>query len=326
MAKLSNLTLARCSLTDTTCLLLLDYLEECPSLEQLDLSENQITEITLTRFADILGKPDFRLKCLSLRDNSLKSKTSSAWEGPHQAEDSEDCPFSKVLRSLQHNRSLQILDLSHNYLNFSEVSLEVFQCFSLNESLVYFLLGSNRLICNTDSSDAFGLFLMHLPMSLAHLNLSNVGLVSVHAQQVYSATLLKPALKHLCLSHNMLGRDSTHILGSLLLNNTHLCSLELCNNNLWGSGASILGNSLQTNTTLLSLKLSRNHIGRAALDLVTACTSSENCNLRFLDLRKNDLSKDITEQIQEMVNNRQLSVVIDSSGPSFELQVQPWGL
>jgi len=280
----------------------------------LDLSENQLTKITLNRFADLLALPECRLECLSLRDNNLKSKSTSAWEEENENEDDNtDCALSKLLRALKGNKSLTLLDLSHNYLNFCSTSPEVFEEFSQNESLVYLMLGNNRLIANEYSSQAFGQFFAHLPQNIAHLNLSYVGLDSFQIQSVYEATLQKPNLTHLCLSDNMLGRDSCTILALMLRNNTSLRSLNLSDNHIWDSGARILSESIGSNTSLLTLELSRNRVGRASLDLVSSCVrSTEPIKLKLLDLRVNGVSHEVTQQIEELIKDKEMNVLLSS--------------
>eukprot|EP01123_Difflugia_compressa_P008472 TRINITY_DN2536_c0_g1_i1.p1 TRINITY_DN2536_c0_g1~~TRINITY_DN2536_c0_g1_i1.p1 ORF type:complete len:329 (+),score=25.25 TRINITY_DN2536_c0_g1_i1:3-989(+) len=303
---LTDVTLSRCSLNDDTCSVLIEFLFKNPTLlERLDLSENQLTSATLLKFASLLTLPDFKLKYLSLRYNCLKSKIKNDWET--EAVNTTSCALSSLFRSLKNNKNLLLLDISHNSLNFTQLSVDVLQDFAQNESLIYVMIGNNRLIVDEHSSDTFGQFFSHLPQSIAHLDMSCVGMDSQQMQPVYEALLQKPNLKHLCLSDNMFGRESCTILGQLMINNTTLKSLNISNSHILDSGARILSQYIGINCNLECLKLSRNRIGRAALDIVSACVEhnkqgelAENhqIKLRVLDLSTNGIMNDVLQQIE----------------------------
>lgn len=302
--KLQNLCFCRCNIGDDTLFPLLQFLIENPqALVRLDLSENNLTERSFIQFNHYLSQSQCSLQYLSMKNNKI---TSIRRLKKDEYSDNFLGSFFDVLKS---NTSLVLLDLSFNQLNFVDIDSKHIEELSQNSSLMYLMLGNNRLVQNENSIESLILLFNQLPEKLEYLNLSYTGIDSSILQAIYEAVMNKTNLKHLSLSDNTLGRDSSDILSLLIRNNTSLLSLDLSDIHLGDLGARQLGESLSQNTTLRTIKLSRNRIGRSALNLVNQCLNKTNLQI---DITNNTIPNDITERIQELCNNTTLQVHLGS--------------
>lgn len=264
-------------------------------LNRLDLSDNALTSLSVSRLATMLALDSCPLEFLSLRDNDIISipppapapprrgrRGAAVAAGKRPSQPHPECAFGQLLASLASNCRLRLLDLGRNELSLSFVTRDHLAAFQTNPTLDCLLLDDNRLLIDEATSEMFTVFLQCLPHCLQILNLSLVGIDSFQTEAICDAINEHPHLKCLLLADNVLGVDSCPRFARFLRENEKVRYLDISHNQFWDNGTRLLAAGLEYNTGLIGLRLDRNGMGRAALDLLQAIKRSRESSRSIL--------------------------------------------
>ena len=249
-------------------------------LEELDLSENPIGPKVATALLGICGEESCTLKRLVLRNCSL----SGFLDGDNDEDNRNMNTVGTVRDSLVRSKSLQVLDVSRNAIQDSDIA-GIADIIRRNNVLTSLDLSETEL-------DQEGLDVLTGALrtnTILHvLRLADAfGYVEPDFSSLAMA-LLSPGcgIQRLDLEDTGLQDESMQCLGDALRTNTSLLWLNLGKNNLRAGDVGIrhLAESLTVNTTLKELILSDNaELGRALIPLFRVLEHDNN-TLERLDV------------------------------------------
>ncbi|KAJ8725936.1 hypothetical protein PYW08_004119 [Mythimna loreyi] len=165
--------------------------------------------------------------------------------------------FRAMAKALQYNNTVEILNLTDNFLNNDA-------CYHMGDMLL-----SNNV--------------------LTELNLRGCRIGPQGAKRLFHSLHYNRSLKVLDLSYNQLGDEGMKPLATAVNSGLDVKKLNLSYNNISGIGVEILGNSLETNNKFTHLDLSWNQLYRKGGDTFLVKLSESTC-LEVLNLSWNTLS------------------------------------
>ena len=251
----------------------LQSLTQSNTLELLDISENEIQTEGAVRIFRTLKSNYGYLKKLILANNGI---TKSAAD--------------EIRVALTTNKTLEVLDLSHNKLQSTGIVEIMYSLNKDNKTLKDLNVESNDI---TDSATGKIAATLANNMSLEQLNLSGNSLKTKGAIRILGALEINKTLKML----SMRDCDITYTeqagdyIKNALACNSGLEKLLLCKNRLQTSGAIRIMQSLQKNSTLKVINLWNNNITDQVANEVANALSNNTC-LEELVLQKNQISSE----------------------------------
>ncbi|XP_041960839.1 protein NLRC5-like isoform X15 [Alosa sapidissima] len=294
--KLQTLRLADCKLTDKSYEMVASVLQSPNSLQELDLSDNDLGDSGAQLLSKGLSSSNCKIHTLRLTDCKLSEKS---------------CGI--VASVLQSPNSLIELDLNYNDLGDSGVQL-----LSKGLSSSHCKLQTLRLAKCTLSEKSCGIVatVLQSPNSLIELDL-NYNDLRDSGVQLLSKGLSSPhcKLQTLRLAKCKLLEKSCGIVATVLQSPNSLIELDLSHNDLRDSGVQLLSKGLssphcklqtlrlaectlteksfvsvasvlQSSNSLIELDLSHNDLRDSGVQLVSKGLTSPHCKLQTLRLRK----------------------------------------
>ncbi|XDV53593.1 hypothetical protein PO909_022061 [Leuciscus waleckii] len=285
--KLEKLGLRSCDVSDGGCADLSSALRSNPSLRELDLSGNKITESKLRKISPLLEHPQCKLQKLVLRSCNIS--------------DGGCAVLSSALRS---NLSLRELDLSGNYFGDSGVKqlsalLKHTQC--KLEKLELRACWIRDGVC-ADLSSA-----LRSNPSLRELDLSGNNIGDSGVDQL-SALLADPQckLEKLELRSCNISDGGCAVLSSALRSNLSLRELDLSKNNFGNAGVKQLSTLLKhTQCKLEKLGLRSCNISDGGCADLSSALRSNPSHLRELDLSENVITDSGMKQLSDLLEHPQ---------------------
>lgn len=221
LPSIESINLRENNLTDVALEPLLLALARCPHVLELDISENKVDAKAAGALALLLAAPGCALQRLTL-DNS----------------DVDDQECLKFVACLEANQSLLTLDLSNN------------------------LLGSHELVHGaTTGGEALAAFLNAPQCRLHTLSLAWNKIRHKSAMHLASALATNTTLTHLDLSYNGLGTMAGEVLGASLLDNTRLETLLLKSSSINATACISICVGVSQNASMRHLCIDLNPIG-----------------------------------------------------------------
>ncbi|XP_043853722.1 NACHT, LRR and PYD domains-containing protein 3-like [Dromiciops gliroides] len=320
--KLQKLSLSKCQLTASCCLLLSSLIKNKKSLTYLDLSMN------------FLGDEGMKALCEVLRNNCNIQELKLS-----------RCHFSNVCcknlsSALKAHGRMKYLDLSENVLEdvglnllcealgnpdcnlqelkLSQCHLTAASCHDLstcikNQSLTHLDVSGNflcdcgmRLLCEA---------LRHPACNLQKLMLSMCHLTDSCCQDVSSALKNNQSLIHLDLGCNSLYSHGVKLLCEALENEAcNLQTLQLWNCQLSAACCHALSSVLKKNQSLTHLNLGANSLGNNGVKLLCDALGNQNCKLQELKLCKCLLSAAGCQYLSSALKSNQSLIHLKLTG------------
>ena len=238
---------------DEYAVILSKILPNLPMLHELNLRDNRLTDVGLGAIVQvIIQKSD--LTVLNIGQNKIDGETAQALadyiaspscsiqELYLSNADVDDLEVQTFTTSLHTNRSIKVLDLSHNLIGVME-NINVVQpdFVTGGEAIAEMLLVNNSL---TSLNLAWNLIRKESAVAVGQALAHNTGLISLN------------------LSYNALANDGSQAVGHALVSNNCLEALDLSYNNVPYQGAFVLAKALGVNTSLNQVLLNGNPLGK----------------------------------------------------------------
>ena len=253
---MKSINIADNNLTDAGLGPLLKAIVEIPTIEELDISYNDVDEIAAECIADYIKSPTCPLKRLVMRKADI-----------------DDLECAHFIGCLNTNMNLTDLDLSNNILGSSE---------NLNTVMPDLITGSEALATLIGSEDC----------KLKSINVSWNMIRLDGAIAMAKSLSLNHSLTHLDISYNSFGHDGGLALGDAIIDNRNLKTLLLSNNGIDSTACFTICIGVIENLALTRLSLNGNPIGEQgakALMLVPITVgqrikiTASGCNLTIKD-------------------------------------------
>ena len=272
--KSSELSLSGLSLGDRLGGAVAEALPNVPDLEELDLSNNRLTGISVSRTVDALRLSSLDvLISINLSGNNLGPKGFSALlsflSETHVLSSLElektragDREAELLCDGLMKNSTLTELNVSNNL--FAEAAGHSFARMLRRKKSILDDRELTRLVPAGDGTMKEETYVE--PPSVCrvtNLDLSWNQIRKSGAAAVGRSLLFNDTLNTLDLSYCAFGDTGTMVVMDSLRTNTTLTWLELDNNAIKGKGAMVIASSLEKNTTLKYLQLWENPLGKA---------------------------------------------------------------
>ena len=259
--KSKELNLQGLLIGDDLGLCLAEALPSIPHLEELDLSSNRMTGISIGRALNAIELTD-TLFSINLSDNKLGkqgmkglisflSKTSCLETLELERTRSGDAEAKLLCEGLCFNKTVTFLNVANN--DFGE------------KSGLYFARVLRRLPSTEDSCQCEdgSMRIVSSESCLTNLDLSWNQIRKTGAAAMGKAFLYNDKLATLDLSYCAFGDEGTSVIMNSLRTNTSLTWLELDNNAIKGRGSMVAAYCLEQNLTLKYLQLWENPIGKS---------------------------------------------------------------
>ncbi|CAM4733630.1 unnamed protein product [Leuciscus chuanchicus] len=288
-SKLEKLELRSCNISDGGCAVLSSALRSNPSLRELDLSRNNITDSKLKKISPLLEDPQCKLQKLVLRSCNISD---------------EGCAdLSSALRS---NLSLRELDLSENKITDSGV--KELSALLADPRCKLEKLGMRSCWIRDGGCADLSSALRSNPSHLRELDLSE-NIITDSGVKKFSALLKHPQskLEKLGLRSCYISDGGCAVLSSALRSNpSHLRELDLSENNITDSGIKQLSALLEhPQCKLEKLEMRSCYISnRGCADLSSALRSNPS-HLRELDLSGNAITDLGIKQLSDLLEDPQ---------------------
>lgn len=310
-------------LTEDDFIKLCDLLTNCHELSRLELCDNNIGNLHLSRIIRLANSISSccKLKVLDLSNNNLQVLDLEAW--------------TMLLRTLAKAASLDTLILNSNQLGTLKPELLDF----IFDNILPNLLTRLDLTCNEiGNNNALEIFISKIVKypKLIKLNLSNNQLFN-HPQQIIKLFANIHLVKELKLSNNNLGSIKIDLAPEMIVTH-HLEALDISSNQLGTSSEFfsfmmrqatsvkeldlssnqlyLLGNQLKFNSYkyLEILKLADNDFAMLQQNFIQLIAILEQCNnLKELDLANTNLNslpiEDLNHLFDMMIDNQNLLIL-----------------
>mmetsp|Transcript_15285 Transcript_15285/g.25407 ORF Transcript_15285/g.25407 Transcript_15285/m.25407 type:complete len:1484 (+) Transcript_15285:120-4571(+) len=263
-------------LGDAKMLPVIHVLEDLPTVESIDFSDNRLTDESLMPLALKLTKLE-TLTSLNLSDNKIDDssqvimdylrnkncKLKCLWLDAADVDDSE---CGNLAQAIMENKSIEMLSLRNNLIGKDELLNVVYPDLETGGEALGEMLCHNETITELDVSWNF-------------IRLDS-------ACQFADSLLLNSTLVTLKLAYNAFGDEPTQCLGKALKENTTLEYLDVQYNSITPRAATVLANALLHNDTIETLILDGNVLGDVGSQAVVAAiqrssNESRNLNISF---------------------------------------------
>ncbi|KAI4890207.1 hypothetical protein NFI96_015998 [Prochilodus magdalenae] len=287
--------LDHCNLSEDICEALATILSSDSSLEELDLSNNDLNDLGVEKLSTGLKNSHCKLEKLRLAMCKLSTKSCYSLQSVLQTETS----------------CLKELDLSNNDLHDSGVEKLFAGLKGPQFNLEILRLAMCKL--STQSCNTLQAFFQTETSSLKELDLSNNDLQDSGVEKLFAG--LKGSeckLEILRVALCNLREKTCEILGSALQSNTWpLKELDLSNNNLQNSGMKTLSAGLKSSQCKLEiLRLAFCDLAVNTCENVKSFLKLENSSLKELDLSNNDLQDSCIELLSDGLKSSLCNVEI----------------
>ena len=264
---------------DDTGLIFAQSLKNMPFLQSLNLSDNCLTDISLNNMIESLGALPV-LTYLNLSCNIINHHAATALATfiaknrtlttliLSQA-DIDDYECELFVAATAENMTLKELNISNNHIGKSELSPVLRKK-------------------NGNGADAFASMIGSPDCSLENLNMRWNQIRHQGACNLAQSLDCNKSLIVLDLGYNCLGNESAEIIGSVLMNNKTIASLNLENCNIQGQGCFTLCTGIKENHSLTYVCLDNNPISEFGAVLLMQVPievgnrvkiSAQNCNI-----------------------------------------------
>lgn len=341
----SRLELSRNNLGDEGVEVLLKYLKYNKCLIHIDLSSNDIKPNGASLFFKMLETHESIIS-LEFGSKDGLNKNKVAIIGSASLRDVlnnnifltylslEDCQIGPegleyISEGLLNNKTLEYLNLSHNYLTGR--SMKNF-FYSIKNSNITDLVLSHNKIANDGSKAISQFFTLYFrAVKLKHLSLDNNEITHKGANQFFMGIVQNTSLSYLNMKNNpiteqgssgifyfieenvslgylnlsscILKENGIEKLAEGLSKNRILKTLILKNNHIKDKGVMFIADILASHPTLLNLDMTKNQItSKGASHLFTKLKT--NTSLYSLNLRDNQLKDDIAELIIDCIRSK----------------------
>ena len=269
-----GLCLGHKGLGDAKMLPVIHVLEDLPTIETIDLSDNRLTDESLMPL--VLKLPVLKnLTSLNLSDNKIDESSQVIMDYLQDrkcklkklyldAADVDDNECGNLANSILENRSIDTLSLRNNMIGKSELLNVVYPELVTGGEALGEMLCHNKTITDLDVSWNF--IRLDSACELAQ---------SLHVNNT---------LKVLKLAYNAFGDIPTQYLGKAIKENRSLKYLDVQYNSITPRGATVLANALLHNDTLETLILDGNVLGDVGAQAVVAAIQRSSNDSRNLDI------------------------------------------
>ncbi|XP_076144400.1 uncharacterized protein LOC143126619 isoform X14 [Alosa pseudoharengus] len=283
---LETLRLADCKLTEESCKAVASALQSSISIEELDLSHNDLKESGVQLLSTGLSSPHCKLTSLRLAGCKLTEESCKA-----------------VASALQSSISIEELDLSHNDLKESGVQLLSTGLSSPHCKLTSLRLAGCKL---TEESCTAVASALQSSISLKELDLSDNDLKE-SGVQLLSTGLSSPHCKLTSLRLNLchLSKASCEMMASVLQSApSHLRELDMSDNDLQDEGVELLCvGQRDPQCKLETLRLSGCLITHEGCSLLSSALKSNASYLKHLDLSYNHPGDSGVRELTDRLND-----------------------
>ena len=257
--KATVMNLSNAGIGDDKGLCLAEAIERSPHLMTIDLTNNRLTDTSLTPIMKALVKRN-NITNLNLSDNKIDSDTVDILKEYLQRigcpitelhlskADFDDRECAEFIASLAENTTLTHLDMSHNLIGEMEEYNVVVPDFETGGEAIAEMLISNR--------------------TLKVLNLSWNKIRGDTAYTFAEALGENFGLESLNLSHNNLGDEASELLCHSLRTNPTITDLDLSYNNIKPKCAFVLAAVLESTHSLRNIWMNGNCIGSFGIQLL----------------------------------------------------------
>ena len=262
------LDLSGINLLDNEATVICDHLKENNIIQELNLSKNFISNLTVVRIAEAV-QVNTTLQKLNISCNTLSDKGT--------AEISECLKINSVLREL---------DISSNNISYRGAALMA-ESMLLNKTLQNLNISCNAL---SDEGTAEISECLKVNSVLRELDISSNDISSRGAARLTKSMQLNKTLQNLDISCNALSDEGTVAISECLKINNTLQELNISNNNVTNKGATEIAEAMNMNTALTKLDISKNLItGERLVFLLNKLNNSS--ALKVLDITYNNVTK-----------------------------------
>ena len=298
---LTEITLHKVNMDDMLMDILLSNIikRHIKSLQSLDVSENNISAegaVTLTQVV-------CECKCLK------RLNVSHNYIGVNRANLMVDDGMNAFSEALDNNSSLQILNVSHNFI--CDDGLKVLaKSLHTNNSLQVLDISQNFIGDDgvKDLAEA-----LHENETLKELIIGSNQIGKQGAYTLAEAMKVTQSIHKLKLCSNNIRDSGVTAFAESLGTNTSLTSLDVALNNIGPDGAKALAKALDTNSHLTELDVSFNHIGDDGIKAI-AVASCTNKYLTTLTIRSTDIGPDGAAALAEALHTNTCLQELDFSG------------
>lgn len=206
--------------------------------------------------------------------------------------------------NLEFNKSLQILNLSHNQVGNAGAkalanALRKCRLRQLEIANARIYSEGIRLICASLFNNKY----------LQYLNINNNESNETGSSELGRMLKQNQSLKKIDMQYNHAGFGIKQIAQSLTVNKT-LEYLNLHYNHIERSGAMLLFQSLKSNNSLIELNLCDNQIEDAgAEDLIRLLKSG--CSIRNINLRLNNITQSLNEKLFKTIKDKAIHIELE---------------
>ena len=298
---------------------LADVIANNRSLSDLLISKNNLQSSALVIFEALIRTS--ALRKLNLNNNGLSGNVAQGLahvvdnnpylEELHLSNNALQSSVKIVLKSLQSLSKLKVLNLNKISIK-NTMSQDIPKCLGEVITSNSYLEELHLSECNFRSSSAKFLEAMKGISRLRKLNLNSNNMTGEVAEVLADAIVHNASLEELFLSNNNFN-TSTIVILQAVARLTKLKKLNLNNNAMSGVVAEQFADIIRCNTRLEELFLSNNDLNSSTILILQALKG--NSKLKALDLRCNNISEDVVEDLVKFIhhNNTLVHLNLDSN-------------
>lgn len=300
----TKLDLSHLGLGDDLIILLSKAIVDLPALETISLKDNNLTdkglEIIINSIGELHGIVELNISSNKVGHKAAKAlgrfitKSTCPLISLYLSEDClEDAECSMIVECLKKNRTLQELDISNNQLGKDE---------TLNSLFPSTTTGSQSL-ANLLRDGGCKLKKLNVHWNMIRMD----GAIDL-CDSIRSTT----TLIHLNLSYNAIGRQASTVLGSSLLENSHLEELILSNNSIDAIGCFTIVVGAREHPALKFIDLDGNPVGEQGGRMLMKLAKYHGYRIRFSAFRCDFSihSNDVIFKTHEPLGSYQLNLSI----------------
>ena len=243
------------------------------SLQEIDLSGNDLQTIDIKKIAKALGK--IHVKKLNLSNNNITGEA-----------------VDDIAMVISCNTSLQEIDVSGNHLQ-TRGAIKITKALGKISALEKLNLSNNNITGEAADYIAAAIF---SNTKLEEFNISENNLLTAGVRKIMKALQGINTLRKLCLSNNNITGEVANDIAAVISCNTSLRHIDISCNNLQTSGVINIAKALRKNCALEKLNVSNSNITGEAADDIAAVISC-NTSLQEIDASRNNLRTRGTKKI-----------------------------